>query len=252
MTASETTLLKTQAETVIEDQIVDTVSYVEHLSQEDAFSTARLLIESGEYSNFKLGGILSKINGEKWTEGYGSFNDMLAAEFPTLKRRKAFYLMSIYTNLVEAEIKWSQVGHLGWTKLKELAPILTKENAEEWIAKAEKLTIIQLIEEIRKLSDGGSSDETEETKTLTTITFKVYEDQKETINDAVTKAKVEAGTEFANVAIENICLSYLTGVAPAGPQKTLKEQIADVGYADALGIISEMYENIDIKVAVTS
>ena len=53
--------------------------------------------------------------------------------------RKARYLISIYDNLVTKMIPWEKVSHLGWTKLKDLAPVLTPENVDEWVAKAEKL-----------------------------------------------------------------------------------------------------------------
>jgi hypothetical protein len=257
----EETLLQKQVDAVAEDQIVDTVEYIENLEQDAAFNEARALIESGEFNNFKLGGILVKINGESWTEGYNNFNEMLAAEFPTLKRRKALYLMSIYTNLVAADISWAKVGHLGWTKLKELAPILTKENVDYWVKKAEELTIIQLIEEIKKMKakeagEDVGGDDAEDSDKLTTSTFKVYEGQKETIKDAIEVAKGMSGTTVDSEAIANICLSFLTGEATtapsSGPQKSLKEQVEEVGYAQALSIISDMYPQLDIKVAVSN
>ncbi|MEK0325570.1 MAG: hypothetical protein QQN63_07680 [Nitrosopumilus sp.] len=46
---------------------------------------------------------------------------------------------------------------------------------------------------------------------VTTLTFKVHEDQKETINQAVDQALEESNTEFKAVALEAICLNYLAG-----------------------------------------
>lgn len=256
-----TTLLQSQAEVkAVEDQITDTAHQIENLSPTEAISIAREMIEAGEYHNFKLGGLLVRISEE--AVGYDNFESLLVAEFPSLKKRKAQYLMRIYTNLIAAEVAWGSVSHIGWSKLKEIAKVITKENAAEWIKKAEELTLIQLIEAVRQHTTGESTPgATDDGDGLSSITFKVYPEQKETIKGALEKAKVEAGTEFDGVAIECICLSYLTGSQPTKvtPPKveslpvaaTFEEQVLEMGYAKALGVISEKYPELSIKVTVT-
>jgi hypothetical protein len=240
------------------DLIVDTIHQVETLTKENAFAEAHTLVDAGVFSNFKLGGILCKIYGQEDWLGGQSFKTVLEQEFPQIKYRKANYLMNIYTNLVESEVVWSQVGHLGWTKLKELAPILTKDNVDAWVKKAESMTVLQLIEAIKNALAVPNSDnplDDESTKTLTTITFKVYEDQKQTIRDALDKAKIEGGSEFDNVAIENICMNYLSGatIVPVKEgsgeipfEKSLHQLITEKGYLETLMLVSTMYPDVNI------
>ena len=73
-----------------------------------------------------------------------------------------------------------------------------------------------LAEEIKAFKAGGGKLGTEGTTApdssgVSTITFKVHPDQKETINNAVDKAMEDADTEFKGVAIEAICLNFLAG-----------------------------------------
>jgi hypothetical protein len=244
--------------TVTSDLIAQTVQSVETLSKDSAFSLVAELMESDGFNNFKLGGVLAKIYSEsEWLGDYPKFKDMLEVEFPGIKYRKAMYLIDIYTNLVNAKISWSKVGHLGWTKLKELAAILTQENVDEWVQKAEGLTVLQLIEAIKlyKLAQaGGVADieSDEEIKKLTTMTFKVYEDQKETVKEALDKAKLESGTEFDNVAIESICMNYLSGAVAAkssgGEGESLADKIKDTGFQDSILLISTLFPQFDITV----
>jgi hypothetical protein len=57
--------------------------------------------------------------------------------------------------------------------------------------------------------------------TMTTVTVAVYDDQKATIAAAIAKAKAEAGCDSDGVALEGICLNYLSGGNVAKPQSLL-------------------------------
>lgn len=185
------------------DLIVETVSEIEAMTKEDALAIVPSLLESVDFSYFKLGGVLSAIQDNGWwTDDADSFKEFIPKSFG-LHYRKAMYLIKIYDGLVEADIPWAKVSGLGWTKLKELADILTKDNVDEWVAKANSLSVLQLIAAVK----GTETD----IAGVTTLTFKVHEDQKETINQAVDQALEESNTEFKAVALEAICLNYLAG-----------------------------------------
>ena len=79
---------------------------------------------------------------------------------------------------------WEKVKNIGWTKLKDLAPVLTKENVDSWVKVAEQQTAIQLVETVKAAVAANSPKAIEDqtAKTLTTKTFKVHEDQKATID----------------------------------------------------------------------
>ena len=197
------------------DLIVATVKEIGALDKETAFEVVPSLLESAEFSYFKLGGVLSAIYDNDWwvDAGYAKFKEFIPGAFG-LHHRKAFYLINIYDALVESGIPWDKVSGLGWCKLSKIAKILTLDNVDEWVARANSMTTLNLAEAVKAFNAGELSTEgttAPDSSGVSTITFKVHPDQKETINEAVDKAMEEAETEFRGVAIEAVCLNYLAG-----------------------------------------
>jgi len=58
-------------------------------------------------------------------------------------------LVKCYHNLVASKVRWDKVKHIGWTKLLLILPVLTADNADYWIAVAERSTPGQLFELIK-------------------------------------------------------------------------------------------------------
>jgi hypothetical protein len=56
-----------------------------------------------------------------------------------MMRGKARALIQIYGVIVNSEVKWAQVKHIEWTKLRAIARVLNKENADHWIGIVEAL-----------------------------------------------------------------------------------------------------------------
>jgi hypothetical protein len=200
------------------DMIVQTAKEVENIKEAKAFEMIPRLMDDNDRNSFRLGGYLSKIQAEGWflNKGYENFKAYVEAEC-SIKYRKAMYLIGIYNGLVAAQIPWSKVQHLGWTKLKELAGILTAENVDEWVTVAESMTALQLIDYIAKQTAGNDASNSTEngdgSSNVTTMTFKLHKDQKESVEEALQKAKHASGTEVNGAALEYICLDYL-GSAP--------------------------------------
>jgi len=209
------------------DLIVETVSEIESMTKEEAFLIVPSLLENVDFSYFKLGGVLSAIQENGWWEGHtDNFKEFIPETFG-LHWRKGYYLIRIYDRLVEADIPWAKVSDLGWTKLKELADILTNENVDEWVAKANTLSVLQLIAAVKAFKELGktglSTDGTTapDSSGVSTITFTVHPDQKETIKQAIDQALDESDTEFKGVALEAICLNYLAGGSTKAAAKPL-------------------------------
>lgn len=242
----------------VTDVIEEVAASIEGLSKEQAIGMVPSLLDSADFTNFKLGGVLGSILGHQWwkEEGFVSFKEFLSTKFPMVKYRKAMYLIDIYVALVESGVTWTKVGHLGWTKLKELATVINKDNVDDWVAKAENLTVLQLIEEIRKaktkLQNPGEPDADAAPSSVTTITFKVHADQKETIRDAVEKAKEEAETAYDAVALEAICLNYLSGggIPHTVTAPSLMDKMQKVGYEEVLKNFEVLWPEINLKVVI--
>jgi len=207
-------VMTTEGNTV--DLIGDIASEIENISKEAAFEMVPALIESVDFSYFKLGGVLSVIQDNGWWEGESETFKLFIPEKFGLQYRKAMYLIKIYNDLVAANIPWHKVSGLGWTKLKELSSILTHENVDQWVKIANDLTTLNLKLRIKAIKEGDIKIE----GGVSTITFTVHADEKETINEAIEKGMEEAGTEFKGVALEAICLNFLSG-GNTGETKTL-------------------------------
>lgn len=232
--------------------IADIAAEVEKLTKGKALSLADELANEVEVNYFKLGGVLNVIRENSWFEGYTTFEAYVSEHFGYADRT-ARYLIKIYQALVSKMIPWEKVSSLGWTKLKELADILTLENVDEWVAKAGPLTVKELQALLKQQGVGEGAEPVTTTSTFTTLKFKVANDQAEVINSALSKAKAENGTEFDNVALERICGGYLAGnnALEAEPQKSLKDQLAAAGVASegltlALNALVEAFPSLDI------
>src|SRR5208282_1242325 len=80
-----------------------------------------------------------------------------------------------------------KVSTLGWTKLAVIAPVVTNENVDEWVGLAQEQNTLTLIETVKKSKQKDKTGEVTDgsAKTVTTMAFKVHEDQKATIDAAL-------------------------------------------------------------------
>ena len=118
------------------DAIIDTVHMIEKLNQAKAKALLSDLRENNDFASFRIGGVLSKYNKEQWYKpDYETFRAFVEGEHG-MNYRKAMYFIEIYESLAESGVPWEKVKDLGWTKVKELASILTLENVDQWVETA--------------------------------------------------------------------------------------------------------------------
>lgn len=243
------------AGTVETDLIVKTAHECENLKEDKAFKLIPQLLDTIDHDYFRLGGVLSMVQAQGWymDKGFENFRAFVEGDCG-MAYRKAMYLIQIYNGLVASGVKWEAVKHLGWTKLKELSAILTTENVGEWVALAEGLTVIQLQEHITKASAGtsekGVAESKEESKKTTTMTFKLHEDQKATIREALDKVKHETGTDSDTVALEHMSLDYLGGDHKLKSVPTLKDLMTGKSPEEVLEIVGEVFPDLEMSVTV--
>lgn len=211
------------------DLIVASSTEIENLTKAKALKLAPELIEQEGINDFKLGGVLQRIQEEKWWEGseHESFKDYIEAGLG-LPYRKSMYLINIYEKLVEAGIKWNDVRSIGWSKLRFIIDFLTADNVAEWVKRAMEMNSLEIQEYIKSLKAGkvkGDGKDKPVAK-VSSMVFKVHEDQRETIREALDKQKDDSGTDVDTVALEQICLAKLEG--GLGKPKKQKTTEADV------------------------
>jgi hypothetical protein len=231
------------------DLIADVAIDVENLTKTKALNLADTLFETVESSFFKLGGVLKIIKDNTWFEPFPDFPTFVLEKFG-FASRKAEYLIQIYNDLVTKQIPWAKVSHLGWTKLKDLSPILDLTNLDEWVAKAEKLTVLELQAALKATQAPETA--TKVTDEFVKFGLKVKPDQKAVIDTAIAKAKGELGTEYDSVALENICASYAAGgtIVASAPvdMSSLDSMIKSVDFMTLIARVAELSPEWDISV----
>jgi|WetSurSiteA1Bulk_404760.scaffolds.fasta_scaffold18177_2 hypothetical protein len=242
------------------DLLLETAHSIETLSKDKALAMATHLVEERGFGDFRLGGLLTVINQNGWWEPYESYKAYLGAH--GIQYRKACYLSDIYTKLVEAQIPWSAVKDVGWTKLKEMVRIpLTPDNVEEWAEKAQSMTVVQLLDAIKKAKGLSSITGTESSTSLSTMTFKVHEDQKDTIRQALDKIREEMPTEHDAVALEALAIAYMGGEVEIKTVATDPVSVPEVvslaallkkeGYEAVLSAWEEAFPELDLTLSMT-
>jgi hypothetical protein len=228
--------------------ILDIAHEVESLTKTKALNEAERLADNIDTNYFKMGGILKLINDNSWFEGFAAFDDFVFEKYK-MKGRKARYLISIYDNLVTKMIPWDKLSHLGWTKIKELAPVITLDTVDSWVEKAEKLSVIELIAVIKaeQPTEGGEKT-AKTTDEVVKMVFKLKPDQAEIVTQAMSKAKGELHTEFDTVALENICSGYVGGTTDVNKPFDLDAVIDATGFEPLLKRIAEKFPHFDITV----
>jgi hypothetical protein len=231
------------------DIIADTVHEIENLKKADARALIDRLNDEAAFSQFKLGGVLKLIRSNGWYDPHETFEEFCKEEHGILLR-KAQRLMQIYEGIVEAKVPWAKVKHVEWTKLLVISPMLIPDNAEHWIKIAEEHKTLQLVEFVRNAKKGaveGHKQLDDQTvKTVTTMTFKLHEDQRATIEAAIEKAKQDANTQYDTAALEYICLDFM-GSKPA-PQLSVVDWMKHVGIDAAVKAFKAAFPDVEIAI----
>lgn len=232
--------------------IADIAAEVESMTKTKALNTAERLAEDIDTNYFRLGGVLKLISENSWFEGFADFDTYVSEKFG-FEWRKARYLIAIYTDLVTKQIPWEKVAHLGWTKLTILAPILTLDNVDDWVAKATPLSMSNLKAVIKGNGNGTSEGSVSTSTDVSKLTVKgIKQDQLEVIQTALAKAKGEIPTEYDNVALENICAGYVAGNigAKQSLEQSLEQVMNTAGWEAVFNAIDKLWPAIKVSVEI--
>lgn len=193
------------------DQMDDHVHEIENLSKKDALERIEAVQEQLDESYFILGGLLSKVQAEGWFKPHKNLEAFVEAEYG-FSGRKARYCIEIYEKLGELALPIAQFKGVGWTKMRMLVRVLTKENAEDWAKAATEHSKGEL-EKLVRAAVAKSGNQMASTSNAThRKVFKLHDDQIETINAAIEKVKKDTGTECDAVALEYICIDFQSGI----------------------------------------
>lgn len=214
------------------DPMVERIHAIENFDKETAISRVLECEDRVAETYFELGGALARIRNDSWFDPYPSFDKWVEGE-TEMRRSKARALIQIYTTLANSGLPWAKVSHLGWTKLRRIAKVLTKDNADHWIEVASKHSRPELVETVKK-HVADHADEHPDIATPThKKTFAFYEDQNAIVEAAIEKAMKDASTDVRSEAVSLICLDYMAGLSLAGRMKTYKQEVVRAAFHEA-------------------
>lgn len=231
------------------DPIDDAAHKIENLSEEEADAEALHLIDDVNYNYFRLGGVLSVIDSKKFYGEYPSFKEKIKSEFG-LKDGKARQLVKIYNDILASGVQWEKLQHIGWTKIRAISGLITEDNVDEWIEKCETMNVESLRIEAKLMQNGGEDEiETSSVKkdtSVSTVTFKLHEDQKENVQEALELAMERGNTEHKSVALEYMALDFLGSSDKAQKMPTMKQffdSLLKMAKGDAGTALDKLFES---------
>jgi hypothetical protein len=188
------------------DPIIAIASQVEKVKTlAEAEEGLRAVVDAINFNLFKFGGFIvvaQKLFDEANSgfKGCKNFREYIEKGLG-IRYGKAMHAARIYRKLRYLGIPWSAFENIGWTKVLILLDVITKDNVEQWVAKAKEKNNGSLKSLVDAEKTKGSP--------VTTKIFKLHEDQKQLVDDALAKMKEESGTESDAVALEYIIQNYM-------------------------------------------
>jgi hypothetical protein len=144
---------------------------VKHLEAPDEASALRRvgdLTDEAQENSFELGCVLAQIQANRWFGGYPSFRALVEGEF-AVSYRQALSLIAIRNTMYGLKVPPARLLHLGWTKLRTICPVVTPDNVDEWIERAETHTrgdLEKLVAEARGDGKDHSANRNERARPL--------------------------------------------------------------------------------------
>ncbi len=171
---------------------------------------ARLLAEAHEKEFFR-----------KW--GFETFDAYCIEELDT-HYRKAMYMVDIWKTVETLKLNAKEVAELGWTKMKDLATVITKKNAAGWMKKAAKMSTRELTEAVKKVRRKDTKGK--DLPVITTMTLRMGQSEAEIVNEAIGQAKKLCESENEVVALEMICQDWMMERGAHPERTSLKAHVA--------------------------
>ena len=147
--------------------------------------------------------------------GTGEFNKQVEKEFG-IKWRKARYVLQIHDQLKKSGVTWGSVERLGWTKLKELAHILTKKNVAEILDKLADANT----DTVKKFVRGYNGNSRQVVRPIKTLVLKMSPTQHKAVIRTLEHIKKERTLDSKDDALAALCES------PATQTKTSTKELA--------------------------
>lgn len=230
-------------------------------SGKSALSAAKDMVHRIGENYWDLGGVLSyinrnqsykeiEVNGETPYSGKAGFADYVEKELG-MQYRKAMYYIAIHESFAPLGVDAEKIVSIGWSKVKELAGVVTKKNVNKWLKLAESSTREELKDAIIKsqveAGEGGGEVVPSSTRTTKTrFTFSLFADNGKLVEQALQQAREIIGSEDTSVGLVHIVSEWLAFQEPGAQtvplDKALEAMEARYGQVDMAKTCRKRYE----------
>lgn len=175
-----------------------------------------LLYEVRENEYWKAWVIDDPATGEK--RPYASFDEYAEMELG-IKRRKAYYLCSIYEKfIVTLGLDKEVLRDLQWSKALQVKDVITPENWTEILEKIRTMSVEQIKEMVKEMTGKGKKEEGADSgaEEMKSLSFKLTAAQLETWQNAFELAKTMSGSDKPGNCLDLICMDFVSGAIGEG------------------------------------
>jgi hypothetical protein len=182
-----------------------------------------------EDSYFEIGELLYEVFYAGYWKGweYESFKQYVMDELG-FHERKAQYLINIYKNLVvKAQVEPEKLEGVGWSKAKEIATVVDKDNADEWVERAKESTVTELVSDVREAkAERGESNTGGTVERSHRLSFTLFDSQNDNVEAALKLASQIAESEKRGHLLDCIATSFQANVlGDRGESKRVSEMM---------------------------
>lgn len=177
--------------------------------------------------------------------GYEKFDHYCEAELPW-KPRAAKYLIEVFDKANLLNLPKDRIAKIGWTKMKDLVAILSKEMTEDeiesWLTFAEENKARDVTEEVKKHRRRSRSDSgTQQEDGHITWRLKMTESEANILTDGINEAKALCSTSNDVTALEMIVQDWMEVKGNRPSRASVEDAIQYL--ENAYGVIIEGYRN---------
>lgn len=182
-------------------------------SAKDLASRLGTLSEQEEETKFQLGGTLAfiKANSIFKTRGHETIEAFCEAEIG-LKSRSCQYYIATYEALTVAGITEKEIEGIGFSKLRAVATVIDASNKTALIKKAKTMTRDDLVDHVKEVKQSKGAVNPTDPNAATFMkfkAFKMFEDQGQLVDRAVTEAKSRFQVESFSEALFHIVSEWM-------------------------------------------
>lgn len=225
------------------------------LEAQDAHTAARSLVNRSEELAFTLGGVLAHIYKEGLHKQAGyhgkrAFPDYCTNELGGLGYRKARYLINIYVKVTSLGIPEDRLAGIGWSKVKDLIGLETKEQFEAGLEFARTNPKSAIADYVREQYENAEDNTNTGVRVKRTrMTFAFTSEAADTVKAALKSAETVAGSTDPSDCLEHIIGEWRS--SQEGIEVPLDEAIAllEARYDVRLQVVNQTAEEASATVA---